>query len=80
MLTDADPIVTNRLRPLRQRAGMAMYGLAVKATVSPTIIGMIERYDYRPGMRVRERIATALGVEIGEIWPAEEKACEAARQ
>jgi DNA-binding XRE family transcriptional regulator len=80
MLTDADPIVTNQLRRLRRREGLPMYGLAVKATVSPTIIGMIERYDYRPGMRVRERIATALGVEIGEIWPAEEKAREAARQ
>lgn len=80
MLTDIDPIVTNRLRQLRRRQGLAMYGLAVKAAVSPTIVGMIERYDYRPGGRVRERLATALGVEVASIWPGEEDAVEAAGQ
>jgi hypothetical protein len=46
-----------------------MYGLAVKASVSPTIIGMVERFDYRPGQDVRQRIAAALARGETDIWP-----------
>jgi transcriptional regulator with XRE-family HTH domain len=64
----ADPIVSNRLR-LRRRQGLAQYAVAVKAGVSPTVLGMIERYDYQPGPKVRQKIATALGVSEQAIWP-----------
>jgi DNA-binding XRE family transcriptional regulator len=72
MLIQADPIVTNRLRQLRRSQGVAQYGLAVRADVSPTVIGAIERYDYMPGRQVRARIAQALGVAVRDIWPDEE--------
>jgi transcriptional regulator with XRE-family HTH domain len=72
MLTNVDPIVTNSLRKLRRAQGLPLYGLAVKASVSPTIVSMIERFDYKPGARVRERLAGALGVELQVIWPDEE--------
>jgi transcriptional regulator with XRE-family HTH domain len=74
MLTNVDPIVTNHLRQLRRSQGLPMYGLAVKASVSPTIVSMIERFDYRPGASVRERLAAALGVPLQAIWPDEEPA------
>jgi DNA-binding XRE family transcriptional regulator len=69
MLAYVDPIVSNRLRELRRNQGVAQYGLAVQADVSPTIIGAIERHDYVPGAPVRARIAAALGVSEADIWP-----------
>jgi DNA-binding XRE family transcriptional regulator len=74
MLTNVDPIVTNRLRQLRRAQGLPMYGLAVKASVSPTIVGMIEHFDYRPGAPVCTRLAAALGVQPQDIWPDGESA------
>lgn len=65
-----DPIVSNRLRLLRRRQGLAQYAVAVKAGVSPTVLGMIERYDYRPGPEVRQKIAAALGESEQAIWPS----------
>ena len=61
--------VANQLRQLRVSRGLAMYGLAVRSKVSPTIIGAIERWDYRPGAPVRRRLADALGVAESAIWP-----------
>jgi transcriptional regulator with XRE-family HTH domain len=69
MLTNTDPQVTNRLRQIRRAQGLPMYGLAVRASVSPTIIGMVERFDYRPGQGVRQRIAAALALRENDIWP-----------
>jgi DNA-binding XRE family transcriptional regulator len=71
MLNHVDPIVTNRLRQLRRSRGVAQYGLAVRADVSPTVIGAVERYDYVPGAQVRARIVQALGVAVRDIWPDE---------
>jgi len=70
IVTCRDPIVTNRLRQLRRSQGVAQYGLAVRADVSPTVIGAIERHDYVPGAQVRARIAQALRVAERDIWPA----------
>jgi len=69
MLTHVEPIVVNCLRQLRHAQGLPMYGLAVKASVSPTIISMVERFDYVPGQDVRQRIAAALAVGENDIWP-----------
>jgi ribosome-binding protein aMBF1 (putative translation factor) len=74
MLTYADPIVANRLRQLRRAQGLPIYGLAVKASVSPTIVSMVERFDYLPGKPVRTRLAQALGVQLQDIWPDKEPA------
>jgi DNA-binding XRE family transcriptional regulator len=74
MLANVDPIVTNRLRHLRRAQGLPMYGLAVKASVSPTIVSMVERFDYLPGTPVQIRLARALGVQLHDIWPDQEPA------
>jgi DNA-binding XRE family transcriptional regulator len=66
--TDAVP-VTHRLRALRQARGLAIYGLAVRARCSPTTIGAVERWGYRPSVVVCERLAAALDVPVEVIWP-----------
>jgi ribosome-binding protein aMBF1 (putative translation factor) len=48
-----------------------MYGLAVKVSVSPTIVSIVERFDCRPDGAVREHLALALGVAEADIWPTE---------
>jgi DNA-binding XRE family transcriptional regulator len=60
---------TNHLKQVRQACGLALYGLAARAKVSPTTLSAIERWDYQPGSEVRERIAAALGVSVADIWP-----------
>jgi DNA-binding XRE family transcriptional regulator len=59
----------NRLKQFRQQQGLALYGLAAIARVSPTTLSAIERWDYRPRLEVRQRIAKALGVALSDIWP-----------
>jgi DNA-binding XRE family transcriptional regulator len=57
------------LRSLRQARGLAIYGLAVRARCSPTTIGAVERWGYRPSAVVRRRLAAALEVPVEAIWP-----------
>ena len=59
MLANVDPIVTNRRRHLRRAQGLPLYGLAVKASVSPTIVSMVERFDYVPETPVQIRLVCA---------------------
>jgi len=65
-------LVRNRLKQVRHRRDLAIYGLSALSGVSPTVISAVERWDYRPGAEVRQRIAAALGVGVAEIWPARE--------
>jgi transcriptional regulator with XRE-family HTH domain len=74
MFENLDSNVRDRLRQLRRAQGLPLYGLAVKASVSPTIVSMIERFDYVPGEPVRNRLAGALGVPPQLIWPDGEPA------
>ena len=73
------PPCTHQLRQLRLSHGLAIYGLAVRAQVSPTIIGAIERWNYRPGPLVRQRLAAALGVAESEIWPEPQEVAHASQ-
>ncbi len=59
----------NNLWEVRKRLGIAQWGLAALARVSATTVSAIERWGYQPSKEVRERIAEALGVPIGSIWP-----------
>lgn len=65
-----------RLKTLRQQRGLATYGLAVRAKCSPTTLGAVERWGYRPSAAVCERIAAALEVGIEDIWPEQEGVCD----
>ena len=61
--------VKHRLTSLRHAHGLAIYGLAVRARCSPTTIGAIERWGYRPSVAVCARIAAALDVRVEVIGP-----------
>jgi transcriptional regulator with XRE-family HTH domain len=62
-------IIHNNLKSLRQAQGLAQYGLAALARVSPTTIQAVEKWGHLPSRPVRKRLATALGVRPAEIWP-----------
>lgn len=61
----------NNLRSVRRHQGLAQYGLAVRARVSPSLISGIERWDYVPTPTIQSRIAAALEVAVEEIWPVQ---------
>jgi transcriptional regulator with XRE-family HTH domain len=63
------PTDPHPLRALRWARGLAMYALAVQASVSPTIIGAVERHGYIPGPEVRQRLAQAMNVDEADIFP-----------
>jgi DNA-binding XRE family transcriptional regulator len=62
-------VIHNNLRSLRQAKGLAQYGLAALARVSPTTIQAAEKWGYLPSRAVRQRLASALGVRPADIWP-----------
>lgn len=59
----------NRLRELREARGLAGWGVATAARVSPSLVSAIERWNYLPKERTRRKIADALGVTERDIWP-----------
>jgi DNA-binding XRE family transcriptional regulator len=59
----------NNLKAIRQAQGLALYGLAARAGVSPTTLCAVEKWGYCPTASVRQRIEAALGVTTREIWP-----------
>jgi DNA-binding XRE family transcriptional regulator len=67
-----EPVVSNHLRRLRKGQGLSLWGLAVCVGTSPTTLSAIEKWGYRPGAALCERIATALGVSVSDIWPESE--------
>jgi DNA-binding XRE family transcriptional regulator len=64
--------VRNRLKQVRHRRDLAIYGLSALSGVSPTILCAVERWGYCPGDEVRRRIAHALAVSVSDIWPEAE--------
>ena len=60
---------TNNLREVRREHGLALWGLAARTRVSATTLSAVERWDYLPSLAVRQRIASALGVDVLAIWP-----------
>jgi lambda repressor-like predicted transcriptional regulator len=65
-------IRSSQLRTIRRKHGLSLWGLAVRARTSPGTLSAIERWGYRPGTELQQRIATALGVAVTEIWPGVE--------
>lgn len=60
----------NALKDLRAQRGLSSAAVAVRAKVGTATITMIERYGYEPRLETKERIASAIGVEVGVIWPS----------
>jgi len=68
-MAEAKGAAANNLRELRRRRGLAVWGLAARVGTSPATVSAIERWGYRPGAEVRERLARVLGVHVSQIWP-----------
>ena len=69
-MTDGqEKLIANRLREVRRAQGLALWGLAARAKASPAMLSAVEHHGYVPSAPVRERIATALGVAVADIWP-----------
>jgi DNA-binding XRE family transcriptional regulator len=62
-------IVDHPLKTLRRAQGLAQYGLAALAHVSPSTILAAEKWGYVPSAPIRERLARALGASPQDIWP-----------
>ena len=58
----------SKVRAARQQQGLRLVDLAEKANVAVGYLSMIEN-GYRPKLKVRERVAKALGSTVDELWP-----------
>jgi DNA-binding XRE family transcriptional regulator len=64
-----DPSRANKLRALRQAQNLPLWGLAVRVGTSTSMLSAIECWNYKPRPALCQRIATALGVKVSDIWP-----------
>jgi len=64
----------NHLRAIRTAQKLSVWGLAARAKTSATTVSAIERWGYRPGKDLSERLAAALEVKVTDIWPDGESA------
>lgn len=58
----------NKVRSIRQECGLSQEGLAQKAELHRTYIGMIERAEKNITLLNIEKIANALNIEIKELF------------
>lgn len=75
---NAIPTLPDRLRELRDRAGLTQAALAGLVGTSQSALGSIEAGHRAPSLELSIRIAKALGVSLdtlttpagSEVWPA----------
>jgi DNA-binding XRE family transcriptional regulator len=78
-LEDRDPLLKAmalRIRALREASGIAQEVFAYEAGIDRSYYGGIERGQYSPTAINLAKIAVALDVEVGELFPAKETLCE----
>ena len=59
---------TNYLKAVRLQRGMALAEIAARGRIGTATLTAVERYGHEPRLDTKERIATALGVEVQAIW------------
>ncbi len=65
-----DCLVPHRwLVQARKAADLSQEALAAISGVSRATIGLIERYSYRVGADMQEKIAVALRLPVTDLWP-----------
>ncbi len=75
-LENRDPLlqaVAIRIRALREGKGIAQEVFAYEAGIDRSYYGGIERGKYSPTAINLAKIAVALGVEVGELFPTKEE-------
>jgi len=58
-----------RVRELRTEKGLTQVRLAVAADMNPATLNRIEQGKANPNLKTLERLAHALGVEVGDLFP-----------
>jgi len=61
---------SNLLGSYRTKAGLSLWALATRSSVGKDTIHAVERYGYSPSLKTKVKIASALGLEVADIWPA----------
>ncbi len=61
-----------RIRELREEKGLTQVRLAVAADMNPATLNRIEMGKASPNLKTLERLADALGVEVGDFFPKAE--------
>jgi|GEM_PF-2893817 len=62
-------ISKNHILEIRKKKGLAQMEVSVKAGCSQSKLLSIEKYGFMPQPDLRQRIAKALDVSEGEVWP-----------
>jgi transcriptional regulator with XRE-family HTH domain len=65
-------ILGERIRQIRKAKGFSQENFAVESDLNRSFYGCIERGEKNPSALVLMRIALALGIEVGELFPARE--------
>ncbi len=67
--------IAANVRRLRERRGLSQFRLAAAADVEPRYIARIEAGDANPSAAILVKLATALGVKVGDLFrPAKREA------
>ena len=61
-----------RVRELREEKGVSQVRLAVAAGMDPATLNRLEMGKANPNLKTLERLADALGVEVGDFFPKAE--------
>lgn len=67
-LTQNDLQIANRIKRLRKQKELTQEQLAEKVHVSTTHIGLVETGKRRASLKTLQRIASALGVKLKELF------------
>lgn len=67
-LTQNDILIAKRIRRLRKQNQLTQEQLAEKVHVSTTHIGLVETGKRRASLKTLQRIASALGVKLKELF------------
>lgn len=62
-----------RLRELRQFRGMSQETLALNAGITPAYLGMVERGEKNPTVRIIEQLCRVLDVSLADFFQNNEK-------
>ena len=60
--------ISQKIRQLRQAQGMTVEQLAARSGVSKGFISQVENFRTTPSLKVLQRIADALGVDMGGLF------------
>jgi transcriptional regulator with XRE-family HTH domain len=72
MAVDLPKRLGNRIRHLRNRAGITQAQLAERVDISPEFMSRLERGIKAPSLDTAAKLATALGITLSELFDFQE--------